>query len=265
MVILSPHLDDAILSCWHLLAEPGDVRVINVFDGAPPAGTPPPWWDSVTGATDARERLLERRREDREALAGVGRSAEGLGLLDAQYRGGEPPAFSLARLLRPRLDPGATVLAPAAIGGHEDHELVRAAAIELARTGLRLVLYADLPHAIRAGWPGWVSGEPDPLAVAGQWTADLGRAGLLVERLVPRVRPLDADARARKLQSLECYGTQRRALDSMSFVPLEDPRALAYEVGWDVPRSALPSDGGAEPLRQPLVADTGGEPLDELA
>lgn len=265
MVILSPHLDDAILSCWHLLAEPGDVRVINVFDGAPPAGTPPPWWDSMTGATDARERLLERRREDLAAMAAVGRSAEGLGLLDAQYRGTDPATSSLARLLRARLEPGATVFAPAAIGGHADHELVRAAAIELARTDVHLVLYADLPHAIRAGWPGWVSGEPAPRSVARRWTADLEQAGLVVERLVPRVRPLDADARAGKLESLECYGTQRLALDSLSFVPLEDPRALAYEVTWDVPRSALPSDGGAEPLRQPVVADAGGEPLDELA
>lgn len=265
MVILSPHLDDAILSCWHLLAEPGDVRVINVFDGAPPAGTPPPWWDSVTGATDARERLLERRREDRKALAGIGRSADGLGLLDAQYRGREPAPSSLAQLLRPRLEPGDTVFAPAAIGGHGDHELVRAAGIELARAGLRLVLYADLPHAIRTGWPGWVSGEPDPHSVAREWTADLERAGLVVDRLVPRVRPLDAEARARKLQSLECYGTQRAALDSLSFVPLVDPRALAYEVTWDVPRPALPSDGGAEPPRQPVVADIGGKPLDEFA
>jgi hypothetical protein len=30
-VILSPHFDDAVLSCWHALASAGEVLVVNVF------------------------------------------------------------------------------------------------------------------------------------------------------------------------------------------------------------------------------------------
>ncbi len=37
-IILSPHFDDAVLSCWHLLAGAGAVLVVNVFAGEPPAG-----------------------------------------------------------------------------------------------------------------------------------------------------------------------------------------------------------------------------------
>ncbi len=37
-VILSPHFDDAVLSCWHVLASAGEVLVVNVFAGEPPAG-----------------------------------------------------------------------------------------------------------------------------------------------------------------------------------------------------------------------------------
>ena len=33
--ILSPHIDDAVLSLWAVLAGPGEVTVMNVFDGAP--------------------------------------------------------------------------------------------------------------------------------------------------------------------------------------------------------------------------------------
>ena len=37
-VVLSPHLDDAVLSCWHVLGREGDVRVVNVFTGSPEDG-----------------------------------------------------------------------------------------------------------------------------------------------------------------------------------------------------------------------------------
>lgn len=263
MVILSPHLDDAVLSCWHLLSGPGEVRVINVFDGAPPAGTPSPWWDTITGAHDPRERLLERREEDRAALAGIGRSALGLGLLDAQYRDEEMLVGTLVERLGEHVRAGTTVCAPAAINDHEDHRLVRAAAIELARGGLPLVLYADLPHAIRHGWPGWVSGEPDLLSAAQDWTAAFEQAGLAVEHLVPRVRPLDAEARGRKLQAVAAYGSQRAGLDALSFAPLDAPGTLAYEVTWEVPLSALSSAGGPHARGEPLVSDPGGQALDQ--
>jgi hypothetical protein len=265
MVILSPHLDDAVLSCWHLLAGPGDVTVVNVFDGAPPPGTPMPWWDTVTGALDSRSRMRERREEDRAARAELGRRAAGLGLLDAQYRRADPAVAELVERLDAHVEEGGLVYAPAAIDdSHVDHALVRDAAIELARTGRRLRLYADLPHAIRHGWPGWVTGEAEKPGVSSAWTGTLAAAGLAVPRLVPRIRPLDAEARRRKLRTLALYETQRSALDAIAFVPLDDPRALAYEITWEVPAEALPSgDGAQEPAGEPLVADSGRESLDD--
>src|SRR5207245_2780131 len=85
-VILSPHFDDAVLSCWQLLDGPTEVRVVNVFTAAPPAGTAPPWWDRVTGATDPVVRMRERREEDAAALAITGTPSVELDLLDDQYR-----------------------------------------------------------------------------------------------------------------------------------------------------------------------------------
>ena len=266
MLILSPHLDDAALSCWHLLSGPGDVRVINVFDGSPPAGTSPPWWDTITGASDPRERMRERREEDRAALAAVGRSAVGLGLLDAQYRDRPPTTAMLLERLEEHVEPDALVYAPAAIQPHLDHALVRDAAVELARRGRSLRLYADLPHATRAGWPGWVTGVPERDGTADAWSEALTEAGFAVERLVARVRPLDAEARRRKLDLLAGYQTQRIALDALGFAPLEDARALAYEVTWEVPTSALPSRAGLQQAPgEPLVADAGRKALDQRA
>jgi len=258
-VILSPHLDDAVLSCWHLLEASREVSVINVFTASPAAGRPIPWWDRLTGASDAVARMEERRAEDRAALALAGCEAVSLGLLDDQYRTAGIGARAVLGQLRGALAADTTVYAPAAMDAHRDHVLVRDAALSLAREGTPLVLYADLPHAIPAGWPSWVTGEhthagPDPGAA---WRRVLDAAGLLAERLVPRVRPLDAEARARKLAAVNCYGTQREALDRYSFAPLADPRVLAWEVYWEVPPSAL--RGPHEPRREDRVVDALGQ------
>ena len=86
VAVLSPHFDDAVLSCWHVLSAPGPVVVVNVFAGAPPSGWPLGWWDQRTGATDSAARAREREREDDAALGVAGRSPINLDLLEAQYR-----------------------------------------------------------------------------------------------------------------------------------------------------------------------------------
>jgi LmbE family N-acetylglucosaminyl deacetylase len=257
-IVLSPHLDDAVLSCWHLLDAPAPAAVRNVFDGAPPPGTPVAWWDRLTGAADSAARMAERRREDRSALAVAGARALGLGLLDHQYRGAPPATAALAGRLAACVPAGAVLHAPAGLAGHPDHLVVRDAAFCLAAVaGHTLVLYADLPHAILRGWPSWVTGAADAPGVGAAWGAALARAGLS-GRLAPRVHSLDAAARTRKLRAVDAYATQRAALDAIAFAPLADPRTLGWEVSWAVPGSAL---GGADqPGGQALVPRAGCEP-----
>jgi GlcNAc-PI de-N-acetylase len=270
-VILSPHFDDAVLSCWLLLEAGGDVTVVNVFTASPPSGRPSAWWDRLTGARDSIARMVERRAEDQAALALAGCEAVSLGLLDDQYRSAETgsaeigtaeigtadiSAGAVLERLRGALAPGSTLYAPAAMDEHRDHLLVREAALSIAGEGWPLVLYADLPHATVAGWPSWVTGvrkRPGSDADA-IWDRLLDAAGLARERLTAHVRPLEPAARARKLAALDCYRTQREALDRISFAPLADPRALAWEVYWQVPPSAL--RGSQQPLRQDPVVET---------
>jgi LmbE family N-acetylglucosaminyl deacetylase len=261
--ILSPHFDDAILSCWQLLDGPADVTVLNVFTAVPPAGTPLPWWDRVTGATDPVERMRERRGEDAAALTLVGTPSVELGLLDDQYRTAELSVGEVVQRITLELHPQAIVHAPGAFDGHPDHVLVRNAALELARVGRPVVLYADLPHASARGWPVWLSEEPSALAreIAADWDRVLWEAGLVTQKLVRRVHPLDPPSRARKLQALALYESQRVALDRYAFAPLDDPRALAWEVSWDIPTSAL--RGLDELTGQPNVADPPRQPLDD--
>jgi len=257
-VILSPHFDDAVLSCWRVLEAGGEVTVVNVFTASPPSGRPSAWWDRLTGACDSIARMAERRAEDEAALALAGCEALSLGLLDDQYRMADIGAGQVLERLRGALAPGSTLYAPAAMDEHRDHVLVRDAALSLAGEGWPLVLYADLPHATGGGWPSWVTGVrkrpgSDPDAI---WDRVLDGAGLVLEELTAYVRPLEPAARARKLAAIDCYRTQRGALDGFSFAPLADPRALAWEVYWRVPPSAL--RGPQQPIRQdPIVGPLG--------
>jgi hypothetical protein len=263
VVVLSPHLDDAVLSCWHLLDRADRAAVVNVFTAPPPPGAPLAWWDRLTGATDPAQRMRERRAEDARALGHAGASACALGQLDHQYRFGPEPRAAVAAGIAGAVGAGALVVAPAGLAGHPDHVLVRDAALALATAGARVTLYADLPHAIARGWPGWVTGERERHGdrVEAAWEAALAQAGLAVARLRRRVHALDAAARARKLRAVQAYATQRAALDAMAFAPLRDPRTLAWEVTWEVGRSALrgPTEAGG----QALVADAGRDPVDE--
>ncbi len=155
-VILSPHFDDAVLSCWHVLAGSGEVLVVNVFAGEPAPGTLG-WWDRSAGASDSVAVVRTRIEEDRRALALAGRAAVNLPFLDGQYRQeGEAPE-EILRALRGVLPAGARLYAPAGLGDcHPDHLAVRAAALALHGEGAEVRLYADLPHATLGGWPRWV-------------------------------------------------------------------------------------------------------------
>jgi pimeloyl-ACP methyl ester carboxylesterase/predicted glycosyltransferase/LmbE family N-acetylglucosaminyl deacetylase len=224
-VILSPHLDDAVLSCWHVLADGDDVSVVNVFTGSPDeAGDY--WWDRLTGSTDSVARMRERVEEDREALSRAGRVATNLGLLDNQYRRNGSPGPDVMGRLGAQIASRSTVYAPAAFGDHLDHVLVRDAAVALAREGCDVHLYADLPHAIELGWPSWVTGEDGgDLDLDARWRHHFEQAGL--ELGPPSVRALDADAWLAKQEALGAYRTQLGALERMA--PLE---RLRWEVTW---------------------------------
>jgi hypothetical protein len=255
-VILSPHLDDAVLSCWHVLTEPGDVSVINVFAGIPDRLAEPAWWDEYTGATDSAERVAERVEEDRRALALAGRTAANLGLLDEQYREAEPMVAPLTEQLGQLLAPGAHVYAPAGFANHTDHALVRAAALELRTHGFAVSLYADLPHATLYGWPAWVTGgrasrSRDLAAVT--WERSLAATGIETQEMIPVVHALDPAARASKLEAVRTYRTQLQGLIELAGRPLADREALGYEVDWALPaattRSRVASGRRAVPRR----------------
>jgi LmbE family N-acetylglucosaminyl deacetylase len=176
---LSPHLDDAVLSCGGLIHQQARtgarVVVVTVCAGEPGPGPLSDFARSLhtrwglTGADVVRA----RRAEDRAALDVLGAESVHLDFLDCIYRtlprgGGHPytsdaalfgdfhPAElpvvdELARALDALLggEPDAQIYAPLGIGRHVDHQLTRLAAERLGRA---LVYYEDYPYAVREPW-----------------------------------------------------------------------------------------------------------------
>jgi LmbE family N-acetylglucosaminyl deacetylase len=220
-VVLSPHLDDAVLSCWHALDE---ATVLTVFAGVPNSGTAG-WWDSLTGSHDSAARMRERHREDEGALALAGADTVRLEFLDEQYRqnGASPP---LAEALADHLRDADEVYAPLGLFLGDDHRLVRQAAFEL-RPDTRV--YADHPHAGIWGLPGWVTGQDgaSELDVDAAWRHRMTEAGLEPETLRPVVHELDDESFDHKLAAVRSYRTQVAALEREA--PFDQ---LRWEVTW---------------------------------
>lgn len=185
-VYLSPHLDDAALSCggliWEQASRGDDVRIITICAGDQPAGAISPFAESLHRRWKAGALAIsQRRREDRLSAQILGAGYEHLSLPDCIYRqdkaSGEylyPTEESLFGSLHPAeaelvaalgkelaeiVPREAQLVCPLTLGGHVDHKLTRNAAEAL---GHDLWYYADFPYTLkeaqflqqylRAGW-----------------------------------------------------------------------------------------------------------------
>jgi LmbE family N-acetylglucosaminyl deacetylase len=255
-VILSPHFDDAVLSCWSVLSGSREVEVVNVFTGVPGPGADLHEGERLTGARDVVARARERADEDRAALALAGARVRNLDLLEhphwvagrrpqrrpwrrlarGPFAGPDEAGRRLRELLDARaaeVDAAARVYAPAALGGHPDHVVVRELACRLLRDGVEVSFYADQPYCYAYGWPHWVVGEePDPyLDVARLWRRDLDTASVSFDGLHADVVRLDRD-HADKVRALRLYRTQFPVLEGGANRRVSDPALTGWEVFW---------------------------------
>jgi LmbE family N-acetylglucosaminyl deacetylase len=233
VLVLSPHLDDAVLSCWAVLGHTGaPVVVVNVF-----AGIPPPGFvvlaDALAGATDSCQRMHERRTEDAVCLGSIGRHAINLPYLSHIYRGLPPRLRDAARAIVQHTSTASRIVAPAAIGGHPDHVFTRELGRLMGSLTIPVELYADLPYAVAFAWPHWVTGmeRSKYLDIDRQWriggrdSARLSREGAIIERL-------SRSEQQRKLAVMRRYETQYPTLTSGGRDMLADPNILGFEVRW---------------------------------
>lgn len=169
-IYISPHLDDAVLSCggliWELTQSGLPVEVWTIACGYPPPG---PISDLARechdewGTGTAEQTVSLRREEDHTAVRKVGATAHHFDILDCIYRRSDksdslyavvfvPPhpadtglPDEVAVLLSKNLNPDDIIVCPLAIGLHVDHAIVRSAVERLNRP---LLYYADIPYLL---------------------------------------------------------------------------------------------------------------------
>ncbi len=179
-IYLSPHLDDAVLSCGGSIGLQTacglHVLVITAFAGLPSADLESSMFASQThqnmGLPNNPRVVVEaRRKEDKEAVSTLNADTFHLDFLDAIYRGTPPsyqnnealfgevqqPDFAIDEQLATLLleiyqrAPMAVFYAPLGIGHHVDHQLCCSAADRLAQQGANLKYYEDFPYVATPG------------------------------------------------------------------------------------------------------------------
>jgi LmbE family N-acetylglucosaminyl deacetylase len=221
-LFLSPHFDDAILSCGGFIAQlaaHGErVVVATLCAGSPGDGPFSPFADFQherwLAAHPGADPFVLRRREDEAACAMAGAEPVFLDELDCIYRrsndiwlyasehalfGSLHPADDDSALRAALLDLTATlapdaVYAPLAAGNHVDHQRARHIGEEWAAAGQHVYFYEDSPYIERVerlwqalNWP-----------ISGHWS----------RRPVP-LSPAEAEM---KIRAISCYSSQMAVL-----------------------------------------------------
>lgn len=215
-LFLSPHLDDAVLSCGgtiHQLAEQGEaVTVLTTMAGDPPADMP-----ETPITADLAQRwgvaVKARRLEDQQALARLGADFIHVPVADCVYRtagdnshtvalypseeslwGTIHPDDPVVQALRARaIPPATTVYAPLGSRHHVDHRIVRdwGQWLKEQNPPLTLIFYEEYPYEVDA-----IMELEQALAYFSAQTTQL------------EVRAINEADVAAKIQAMTCYQSQ---------------------------------------------------------
>lgn len=198
LLVISPHLDDAILSCGKFIASYPGVWVATPFAGSPDVDVTTSF-DRNCGFAGSGHAMHARREEDRRACQRLGAVPIHGPLLDGQYlpEGGDHPGrhesvveYLRQIISRAVMDGARTILAPAD-AAHEDHNEVMHAMWRIQEEG-------SIPPGREVIWyeclPNRLDHPPE---------------------MTPRWKPavLGGDDTAAKLEALQCYRSQAWAID----------------------------------------------------
>jgi LmbE family N-acetylglucosaminyl deacetylase len=149
VVVVSPHLDDAVLSLGATIARAtttgAAVEVLTVFGGDPASTAPPNGWDRRAGFESAGEAASGRRAENRAACAIVGAEPRALPFFGGGY--GAPREPEAVREAVAHAAEGAdALLVPGFPLTNDDHRWLHALLTDRRVPCGRLVLYAEQPY-----------------------------------------------------------------------------------------------------------------------
>ena len=147
VLVVSPHLDDAVFSAGQFLAGRPGSFVVTMLAGAPDPPQKAEWDTEWCGFATSQEALEARRAEDRAALAVVKAIPVQLDYLDGQY-GRADDVSDLANALAEQVEHHRPEFVVGPLGVHHpDHVRVRNAVLS-ADLPVPVWLYADLPYSV---------------------------------------------------------------------------------------------------------------------
>jgi len=209
-IILSPHIDDAVFSCWYSLYYQPTI-IINVFSGLPPVNTNK-LWDFLGGETNGYKMMNLRKQENDIALSKTNAIYKYLDFLDNQYRKVKISRDKLFFQILNEIpkDEKPLILVPLANGllyKHPDHLLLQEVGIKLANRKFRVAFYPDVPYMY---YPSHASDK-----YINKLVSKASRA--LNLELKPVVNQLTNDDIINRLKAAKSYKTQYKMTNLVSF------------------------------------------------
>jgi LmbE family N-acetylglucosaminyl deacetylase len=203
VVVVSPHLDDAVMSlgatiAWAVQAG-AKIEVLTVFTCIPTSNAPAGPWDKNCGYGTEGEQATARREEDRQACLVLGAKPCWLNFGAEPYerRGSDDDIWAAVQAATEGAD---LVLVPGYPLLHPDHAYLSELLLRKGLPGRRTVLYAEQPYAYTHNM------APTGAAVAAPVKAVVGAPITWT-----RVRT-ERTHRQAKLKAVRCYRTQLRHL-----------------------------------------------------
>lgn len=176
-IIISPHLDDAVLSLFGYMYSSKEKKklILNIFSGVPNnlmylsdlaiSIIKQDLNISDTHLIDATNYYKFRLNEDRKVMNKYKFDYYNMGLLDAIFRG-DPPyytkeeslfkdinildknlIYSISKFIKGNFTRECKMIFPLAIGNHVDHQIVNKVGKNLSDEGYNCFFYEDFPYA----------------------------------------------------------------------------------------------------------------------
>jgi LmbE family N-acetylglucosaminyl deacetylase len=215
VTVISPHLDDAILSLGSTIAHAAEagarIDVLTVFGDLPGSNAPASPWDRSCGFLTEGQAASARREEDREACSILGARPRWLNFGSECYerRGTEDDILSAVASVTADAD---IVLLPGFPLAHRDHHLLSELVLRKGLNGQRLALYVEQPYALGMAKGSTVSTGPSVSTTPAASTAATPDAPVIPNSPAwTRLMAAPAHRRA-KARAVRCYQSQLRRL-----------------------------------------------------